>query len=299
MKLFEVPETAARIAVGKHARSLRDYEWVAMWPMIAVHIFALGVFWTGMSAWTWALCFGLYFVRMFGVTGGYHRYFSHRTYKTGRVMQFLLAFLAQTASQRGALWWAAHHRDHHKYSDTDRDVHSPVKFGFWHSHMGWIFDKNSATDWARVKDLSKYPELVALDKLWFVPPTLLGIACYVFGGLEALFGGFMLSTVMLWHGTFTINSLSHIWGKRRYATTDDSRNNWVLALITMGEGWHNNHHHYMGSTRQGFFWWEIDMTYYVLRAMAAVGLVWDLREPPSRVLENATPEHPDDDRAAA
>jgi stearoyl-CoA desaturase (delta-9 desaturase) len=178
-------------------------------------------------------------------------------------------------------------------------VHSPVKFGFWHSHMGWIFDKYSATDWARVKDLSKYPELVALDKLWFVPPTLLGIACYVFGGLEALFGGFMLSTVMLWHGTFTINSLSHIWGKRRYATTDDSRNNWVLALITMGEGWHNNHHHYMGSTRQGFFWWEIDMTYYVLRAMAAVGLVWDLREPPSRVLENATPEHPDDDRAAA
>lgn len=299
MKLFEVPDSPPRIAVGQRARSLREYEWLAGLPMIAVHVAALGVFWTGMDAGTWALCIGLYFARMFGVTGGYHRYFSHRTFKTGRVMQFLLAFLAQSGAQRGVLWWAAHHRDHHKYSDTERDVHSPVRWGFWHSHVGWIFDRNSETDWPRVKDLSKYPELVLLDKLWMLPPVMLGVAVYLLAGWQGLFGGFMLSTVLLWHGTFTINSLSHIWGKRRYSTTDDSRNNWVLAIITMGEGWHNNHHHFMGSTRQGFFWWEFDLTYYILRAMAAVGLVWDLREPPARVYEDDLQTPRPDDRAAA
>jgi stearoyl-CoA desaturase (delta-9 desaturase) len=300
MALFDVPESPARIAVGQHARSLRDYEWLGAAPLIAVHIAALGVFWTGMSAGTWVLCAVLYFTRMFGVTGGYHRYFSHRTYKMGRVMQFLMALLAQSGSQRGVLWWAAHHRDHHKFSDTDRDVHSPVKFGFWHSHIGWIFDHNSATDWPRVKDLSRYPELVMLDKLWFVPPIVLGVAVYMICGAMGLFGGFMLSTVLLWHGTFTINSLSHVWGSRRYPTSDDSRNNPFLAIITMGEGWHNNHHHFMGSTRQGFFWWEIDMTYYILRGLAAVGLVWDLKEPPQRVFDEdlREPKQPDD-RAAA
>jgi len=285
MSLLDVPDTPPRIAVGKRARSWRDYEWAEMFPMVAIHIGALGVLWTGMSTSIVILCASLYFIRMFAVTGLYHRYFSHRTFKTSRTMQFLFAVLAQSASQRGVMWWAAHHRDHHKYSDTDRDVHSPVKWGFWHSHVLWIFDRNSETDWARVKDLSKYPELVVLDKLWWVPPTVLGFATYFIWGWAGLWGGFMLSTVLLWHGTFTINSLSHIWGKRRYATTDDSRNNWVLALITMGEGWHNNHHHFMGSTRQGFYWWEIDMSYYILKAMSWVGLVWDLKEPPARVYE--------------
>lgn len=299
MALFDVPETPPRIAVGQRARSLRDYEWLGTLPMVVVHIGALGVFWTGMSAGTWLLCAALYFTRMFGVTGGYHRYFSHRTYKMGRVMQFLMALLAQSGSQRGVLWWAAHHRDHHKFSDTDRDVHSPVKFGFWHSHIGWIFDRNGETDWPRVKDLSRYPELVMLDKLWFLPPILLGVAVFMIWGAEGLFGGFMLSTVLLWHGTFTINSLSHVWGSRRYPTGDDSRNNPVLAIITMGEGWHNNHHHFMGSTRQGFFWWEIDLTYYILRGLAAVGLVWDLKEPPSRVFDEDLREPKPDDRAAA
>jgi stearoyl-CoA desaturase (delta-9 desaturase) len=285
MKLHEVPDAPPRIAVGKRARTWRDYEWLAVLPMVAIHVGALGVIWTGMSASIVVLCAALYFVRMFGVTGVYHRYFSHRTYKTSRPMQFLLAVLAQSSSQRGALWWAAHHRDHHKYSDTQRDVHSPVRHGFWHSHIGWLFDKNSDTDWARVKDFTRYPELVVLDKLWWLPPTLLGFATWLVWGWAGLFGGFMLSTVLLWHGTFAVNSLAHVWGSRRYATSDDSRNNVVVALLTMGEGWHNNHHHFMGSARQGFFWWEIDMTYYVLKALSWVGLVWDIREPPARVYE--------------
>jgi stearoyl-CoA desaturase (delta-9 desaturase) len=239
------------------------------------------------------MCFALYFVRMFFVTGAYHRYFAHRTYKTGRVMQFIFAFMAETSAQRGALWWAAHHRDHHKYSDTDRDVHSPARQGLIHSHIGWIYDGNSATNWGRVKDLSRYPELVALNKLWLVPPMLLGFACWLVAGWSGLLIGFMFSTVLLWHGTFTINSLSHVFGTRRYETGEDSRNNWLLALITLGEGWHNNHHHYMNSTRQGFYWWEIDITYMVLKAMSRVGLVWDLKEPPARVYapqELAAPE---------
>ncbi len=286
MKLFEVPAQPSPTVLGKKTRSWRDYEWASSSSFMAVNLLGiLGVFIYAGADWrVWALCFGSYFVRMFFVTGAYHRYFSHRTFKTSRVMQFLFALGAETSAQRGALWWAAHHRDHHKFSDEPEDVHSPVQHGFWHSHVMWIYDGNSATNYARVKDLSRYPELVMLDKLWLLPPILLGVASYLWMGWAGLFIGFFFSTTLLWHGTFTINSLSHVWGKRRYDTSDDSRNNWVLAIITLGEGWHNNHHHFMNSTRQGFKWWEIDITYYILKMMSWVGLVWDLKEPPAKVL---------------
>lgn len=299
MQFLEIPPAPPVRTTGRLARSWRDYEWLGFTPFLTVHVLGIAGAVAGLvmgapaSAWICALV--LYFVRMFGVTGGYHRYFSHRTFKTGRVMQFVLAFLAMSSVQRGVLWWAAHHRDHHKFSDGDRDVHSPVQWGFWHSHTGWVYDHNSRFDWGRVKDLSRYPELVMLEKLWLLPPVLTGVACYLALGGWGLFIGFFFSTVVLWHGTFTINSLAHVWGKRRYATTDDSRNNWVLALITMGEGWHNNHHHHMSSCRQGFFWWEVDLTYYVLRALGAVGLVWDIREPSARVYENGPGKQPEAD----
>ena len=195
----------------------------------------------------------------------------------------------------GGLWWAATHRDHHRFSDGDRDPHSPVKWGLLHAQVGWLYDHNGDTDYARVKDLAKYPELVVLNKLWLLPPTIMGVLCYIFLGLDGLLVGFMLSTAVLWHCTFTINSLAHVWGSRRYETEDDSRNNLWLALLTMGEGWHNNHHHFMGSTRQGFYWWEIDMSYYVIKAMSWVGLVWDVKEPPARVYEPSDRALPPDD----
>jgi len=265
-------------------------------PFVLMHFLPLLAFWTGARWQDWAVCVALYWVRMFGVTGCYHRYFSHRTYKTSRWFQFVLAFLAQSSAQKGALWWAAHHRTHHKLSDQDGDPHDSRK-GFWFSHVGWLFSGTEDTDYSKVKDLARFPELVVLNKLSLLPAIVLGFGVWWFMGWSGLLIGFFLSTVLLWHGTFTINSLSHMLGSQRYDAGDDSKNNWVLAIITMGEGWHNNHHHFMNSTRQGFYWWEFDMTYYVLRLFQAVGLVWDIKEPPARVYDPST--HLAAQRAAA
>jgi len=258
--------------------------WLRSLPFFLIHLLALASFFIGMSWSTVALCLGLYYVRMFFLTAAYHRYFSHRSYKMGRVMQFLMALGATTCAQKGVLWWAAHHRHHHKFSDEPSDVHSP-KRGFIWSHFGWFLcTKYDETRFELIKDFAKYPELRWLNRYHLVPPTVLAVACAWFGGVEALFGGFFLSTVLLWHGTFTINSLSHVFGRRRFVTTDTSRNSALLALITCGEGWHNNHHYYQSSTRQGFFWWEYDLTYYVLKVLSWFGLVWDLRTPSKAVL---------------
>jgi stearoyl-CoA desaturase (delta-9 desaturase) len=263
----------------------RHYGWLVSAPFFAVHIAAvLGVVRLGWSWSGFALAMSLYFVRMFGVTGAYHRYFSHRTYRTSRAFQFFLAFLAQTSMQKGALWWAAHHRDHHKYSDTEKDPHSWRVEGFWWSHVGWILSrKTEETDYKRIADLARFPELVWLNKNHLVPGVSLGVALWFAGGWHALIWGLFVSTTLLWHGTFCINSVAHGWGRTRYETGDDSKNSLLLSLITMGEGWHNNHHYYPRSTAQGFFWWEIDPTFYILRGLAAVGLVWDLHTPPKAV----------------
>ncbi len=251
---------------------------------VAIHVAPLALWWTGVTLADIVVCVALYAARMFFITAGYHRYFAHRTYKLGRVMQFIMAWGGSLAAQKGVLWWASTHRHHHKHSDLDQDAHSPRHGVFW-SHVGWILSPAAdATDYDRIRDFAKYPELVWLDKYYLIPPTLLGIATFLIGGWSMLVGGFFLSTVLLWHGTFSINSLAHLWGSRRYPTTDDSRNNLWLALLTLGEGWHNNHHHYQSSANQGFFWWEVDISFYLLRALSWVGLASDLRLPPERVL---------------
>lgn len=254
---------------------------------LAVHLICLTAWWTGITWTAIGLFFGLYALRMFAITGGYHRYFSHRTYKMGRVMQFIMGFLAESSAQKGVLWWASHHRHHHTHSDDPDDVHSPKHHGIWYAHVGWLFDPDWAdTDDQRIKDLSRYPELVWLDKYHMLPPIILGTATWLVAGWSGLVVGFFWSTVALWHATFTINSLSHVFGGKRYETGDESRNNWFLALITFGEGWHNNHHHYQASAAQGFYWWEYDITYYVLKAMEKVGLVDDVRTPPEHVVDD-------------
>jgi stearoyl-CoA desaturase (delta-9 desaturase) len=264
-----------------------DYKlrWLNNAPYWGVHIAAVtGVI---MLGWSWsglALAIAMYYLRMFGVTAGYHRYFAHRTYKTSRVMQFLLALLGSTAAQKGVLWWAAHHRIHHKHSDGPEDVHSPVQRGFWWSHIGWfLVRKHVPTHWDQIRDLSKYPELRLLNRFEALLPIAFAVTLFLIAGPWALVWGFFVSTTLLWHGTFTINSFNHIVGSRRYETTDGSRNNWFLALLTMGEGWHNNHHYYQRSTSQGFYWWEVDISYYILKVMSWVGLVWDLQTVPTHV----------------
>jgi stearoyl-CoA desaturase (delta-9 desaturase) len=254
---------------------------------LGVHVAALlGVALTGLDGPTVALCLGLYAVRMFGVTAGYHRYFSHRSFKTSRAFAIFLAFLAESSAQRGVIWWARQHRHHHRFSDRDEDLHSP-KRGFWWAHLGWIFAEDRWSTADIVRDLERDPALAWLDRHWLVPPVVVGALCLLLGGPQALFGGFLLSTMLLWHGTYTINSLSHVWGSRRFETEDTSRNNAVLALITLGEGWHNNHHHCMRSCRQGLAWYELDITYAVLKVLSWVGLVCDLRAPPPEVLRAA------------
>lgn len=269
-------------------------DWLRTLPFIAMHLACLGVIWVGFSPIAVATALGLYLVRMLAITGFYHRYFSHRSFKTSRVLQFAFALIGAASVQRGPIWWAAHHRHHHAHTERPEDPHSPVRHGFWWSHTGWFLSKQHfGTHEYRVRDLLKFPELRFLDRFDTLVPAALGFALFMAGqwmavhaptlgtsGGQMVIWGFCISTVVLYHATFTINSLAHRWGKRRYETADDSRNNWVLALLTLGEGWHNNHHHYPVSVKQGFYWWEIDLTYYFLRFLAALGLVWNLKPVP-------------------
>jgi stearoyl-CoA desaturase (delta-9 desaturase) len=280
------------------ASTAKRVDWPRILPFALLHVACLGVIWVGWSPVAVGVAVALYVVRMFAITAFYHRYFSHRTFKTSRAMQFVFGVLGNSAVQRGPLWWAAHHREHHQHSDTDDDTHSPTRHGFFWSHVGWITAKhNFPTRRERVKDLLKYPELCFLDRFDIVVPIAMFVGLYGLGawlgaaypelgtsGLQLVVWG-MISTVVLFHATFTINSLAHVWGTRRFQTTDTSRNNWLLALITLGEGWHNNHHHFQGSVRQGFYWWEYDPSYYALRAMSWLGLVWQLNPVPAAVLE--------------
>ncbi len=254
-------------------------------PFILMHVACAAVFFVGVSLEAVLLCVGLYIVRMFALTAGYHRYFAHRAFKTSRFFQFVLAVAGTTAVQKGPLWWAAHHRQHHKYTDQEGDLHSPVTDGFWWSHIGWVISKKyDPTDFKGIKDFARYPELRWINKYHLIPAITLAVVCFLLGGWQWLVWGFVISTVLLYHGTFSVNSLAHMWGSRRYATGDDSRNNFLIALWTGGEGWHNNHHHYMASVKQGFYWWEIDLSYYALKTMSWVRLVWDLRVPPKQLL---------------
>lgn len=254
-------------------------------PFIIMHLMPLCAFFTGVHFFDFVLCFILYASRMFFITAGYHRYFAHRSYKLNRLMQFIMAFGGTTAAQKGVLWWAGHHRHHHRYSDSDKDIHSPIK-GFWWSHVGWILsDDYKHTPFENIRDFAKYPELRWLNKYDLVPPTLLALIVFFIWGPSALFIGFFLSTALLYHGVFCINSLAHVFGKRRFVTNDSSRNSIFLALITGGEGWHNNHHHYQSSTKQGFYWWEIDLSYYILKIMSWFNLVKGIRKPPNAILK--------------
>ncbi|QDV08044.1 Fatty acid desaturase [Planctomycetes bacterium Poly30] len=276
----------------------RTIDWGRVVPFVALHLSCLFVFVVGFSWAALITAVSLYVIRMFAITAGYHRYFSHRAYRTSRVGQFCLAVLGASAAQRGPLWWAAHHRHHHKHSDDPLDIHSPKQQGIFWSHIGWVLDRsNFRSQIELIKDFAKFPELRFLDRFDILVPVLLGVSVFLWGvfleafapglgtnGWQMLVWGFVVSTIALYHGTFTVNSLAHLVGKRRFETKDTSRNNWFIAIITLGEGWHNNHHHYQASARQGFYWWELDVSYYILKTLSVFGIVWDLRPVPKRAL---------------
>lgn len=284
-------------AVAHDGRDGDRIDWLRAVPFFAMHLACLAVFWVGVSPVAVLVALALYALRMFAITGFYHRYFSHRTFRTSRVVQFLAALVGAASVQRGPLWWAAHHRNHHRHTETTLDPHSPRVHGFWRSHMGWFLTREGfRTDWSRIPDLAKYPELRWLDRYDTLVPVLLAVGLYGLGALlervapglgttggQMLVWGFFISTTVLFHATVTINSLAHRYGSRRFETGDDSRNNFWLALLTFGEGWHNNHHFFPGTVRQGFRWWEIDLTFYGLKLMSWCGLVRDLKPVPAWV----------------
>lgn len=282
-----------------HATADDRIDWLRVLPFVGLHLACLGVIWVGISTTAVVVAIALYALRMFAITAFYHRYFSHRTFTASRAMQFVFALLGASAVQRGPLWWASQHRHHHVHADDEQDAHSPKRHGFLKAHLGWFLTRaHFRTRTELVADWMRYPELRFLDRFDVLVPLLLAVSLFGLGealaafapelgtnGPQLLVWGFAISTVVLYHATFTVNSLAHTVGTRRYATRDDSRNNGWLALLTLGEGWHNNHHHYPGSARQGFYWWEIDLTYYALRAMAALGLVSNLKPVPAALLE--------------
>lgn len=272
-----------------------QFEFRRFLPFLLLHLGCLGVIWVG---WSWAalwVAVSLYVVRMFFVTGFYHRFFCHKSYDTSRTAQFVFALLGLTCLQRGPLWWAAVHRHHHAYSDQEPDVHSPGLRGFWWAHIGWLTSaRNYPTNYKLVRDFAEFPELRFLNRFDLLGPAVLAVALLALGaGLNALFPslgtsalqilvwGFFISSVALFHATCAINSFSHLIGSRRYDTGDDSRNSFLLALLTLGEGWHNNHHRFQRTARQGFYWWEIDVTYWGLRLLERIGLIWNLRRVPA------------------
>jgi len=287
----------------------KSYNWVSGSGFILIHLACILVIWAGFS-WTALIALVItYAARMFGITAGYHRYFSHRTFKTSRFFQFVLAWLGASSAQKGPLWWAANHRHHHKYSDKEEDIHSPQQDGFWWSHIGWILsDAYKDTNLKYVKDLAKFPELKFLNRFHLLPPIVMGVSMFLIGwglqvyfpslntsGFQMLVWGFIVSTVMVYHGTFLVNSLTHVFGRKRFETGDDSRNSFWIALVTLGEGWHNNHHRFPSSERQGFYWWELDISHYTLRVLSWFKIVWDLRTPPKRVYAKSRVKKPSDD----
>jgi stearoyl-CoA desaturase (delta-9 desaturase) len=270
-------------------------------PMVFMHVACIGVFFTGFS---WVAIVALaftYVARVFALTAGFHRYFSHRSFKTHRWFQFVLAWVGTSSAQLGPMWWAANHRHHHQHSDKEPDIHSPVVRSFFWSHIGWVMaHAHSDTKYDRIKDLTKYPELHFIDRFHYLPVLSLIIVLYFAGsllnyffpalgtsGLQLVMWGFFFSTMLVYHVTFFVNSVTHMFGSKRFKTDDESRNNWFVSILTFGEGWHNNHHRWPLSARQGMYWWEIDVTYYGLRILQALGIVWDLKIYPKKIYDEA------------
>jgi stearoyl-CoA desaturase (delta-9 desaturase) len=262
------------------------YSLVVISLVLAIHLLPIFAFFTPFSLNDVCLFLVSYALRVFALTAGYHRYFSHKAFETNRFFQFFLAYFAACSLQGGPLWWASHHRHHHHTSDENSDVHSPVRSGFFHSHFLWFMQKkNLKAHYCLIKDFSQVPELRMLERYWYLAPLPMMLILYLIGDWNYIVWGFFVPTLFVNNVTYCVNSLVHLYGNRPYKTQDHSKNNWWVALLTFGEGWHNNHHRYAGSANQGFCWYQIDITYYLLKMLSTLRIVKNLKKVPSKILK--------------
>ena len=258
-------------------------DWIVLSWLVFMHVGALAGFFlfnwkaVGVAVALWWLTGGI------GICLGYHRYFTHRSFTTYKPIEYLLAICGCMAGEAGPISWVAAHRYHHTYSDMEDDPHSPLRGFFW-AHMGWLFAREKfLSEFESYKryapDMARDRFLVWLDRFHLVPTALLAWGLYAMGGWTFVVWGIFVRSVMVYHSTWLVNSASHVWGYRTYQTTDKSRNNWWVALLTFGEGWHNNHHAFQRSARHGFRWWEIDPTFMMVKLLWMFGLASDIHLP--------------------
>jgi sn-1 stearoyl-lipid 9-desaturase len=242
-----------------------------------------------------AMLVGNWIVGSLGVGLGYHRLLTHRSFKAPKWLEYALTALGTMSVQDDAVRWVATHRIHHQFTETERDPHS-TRPGFWWAHIGWIL-KGTAQDHDRatlkkcVPDLMKDKFHLILAKYYYVPLILSGFLLFAIGGWGMVFWGVFVRVVVGWHTTWFVNSLSHIFGRRPFETNDDSTNNWFVALLTFGEGWHNNHHAFPTSARHGLKWYQLDMNWIAIRIFEKLGWATQIRvfdtEKPAAELKQA------------
>jgi stearoyl-CoA desaturase (delta-9 desaturase) len=246
---------------------------------------------------------GMYTLCGFGVTIGFHRLFTHRSFETNRFMRIWLATFGSMAGQGALIRWCATHRRHHQQSDRSGDPHSPhvhgdtsfdLLRGMWHAHMGWLFHRDCPDAARSIPDLLQDRALVWIDRLYFplvflgilIPGMFVGVVTHSWYGLfSGMIWGGVMRICLLQHVTWSINSVCHVWGRRPFKSGDESANNWLFGLLALGEGWHNNHHAFPTSARQGLRWYQFDSSWLMIRALAAIGLVRNIRTPSPAALE--------------
>ena len=255
--------------------------WITVVFMTIYHLGAVAAFFY-VDAGAMLAAVSLWYVSgSLGIGMGYHRLLTHRGYKTPKWVEYLLTTCGALALEGGPIFWVATHRIHHQFSDKDGDPHTPREGTLW-AHMGWVFTgramhHDTAILARYVPDLAKDPFHVALTAWHWMPQVVVGVALLLFGGLPYVLWGVFFRTVFGLHCTWLVNSATHLWGSRRFRTRDDSTNNWWVALLSFGEGWHNNHHAHPVSARHGLAWYELDINWYGIRALRAAGLAWDVR----------------------
>jgi len=269
----------------------RGINWFLVIALVSFHLGAVAALF--FFHWSALIVFATIWIlaQNVGIAMGYHRLLTHRGYATPKWLEYCIAICGALALQGGPIYWVAVHRMHHKYTDKPGDPHSP-RDGKWWSHMGWIMNATLRDETEALKqyapDLSRQPFYRWLNRLHWVPLTVVGLSLFAFGGWSWLLWGAFLPVTIGLHVTWMVNSVTHLWGRRRFSTSDDSRNNLWVALLTGGEGWHNNHHANPVSARHGLAWYEVDFNYFAIRLLKILGLAKHVKTASLKVTSKET-----------